>query len=346
MPIAIVTYPNAHVVIGCGTSACPSTGIDLRLDYWTVAGFDAIASDAAFATGLNAQSAGTSFAFNGPSTPSHGQRIVGNRVTSGYYGIGLNTSVDSQFLGNEVANTPHSGIYYGGYGPGQNLEIAWNVVHDIGAEGFGIKAYGHTPADTLGGLTIHDNLVYNTGRAPILIGGSDGHVPWIKDAAIYNNVIYAFQMQPGGGNEGAIRIGNAGLDASGESLLAATILENTIVLDDPLEATALENDGCKNLLVENNLFVQASGPIWAAPPGAGALTMDHNLYFGTAAATEDTHPITQDPLFVDHAGHDFHLRSGSPARDVGVSTTVTTDFDGTLRPQGSGFDVGAYEATP
>ena len=44
------------------------------------------------------------------------------------------------------------------------------------------------------------------------------------------------------------------------------------------------------------------------------------------------------------AGIDFHLRSGSPAIDVGSSLPeVTVDFDGCPRPAGAGYDIGAFE---
>src|SRR4029077_6719232 len=122
-------------------------------------------------------------------------------------------------------------------------------------------------------------------------------------------------------------------------------VNNTIVLDAPQEATVLENDGCKTLRIQNNVFVRATGTYWAAPPGPGTLTLDHNPYFGASAApSEDAAPIVKDPLFVNHAGHAFHLAPGSPARDTGVATSIATDFDGTLRPQGAAFDIGAYEA--
>ncbi|MEK7147067.1 MAG: choice-of-anchor Q domain-containing protein, partial [Patescibacteria group bacterium] len=43
---------------------------------------------------------------------------------------------------------------------------------------------------------------------------------------------------------------------------------------------------------------------------------------------------------------DFHLQSSSPAIDKGVYLAlVIKDFDGTIRPQGFGYDIGAYEYT-
>jgi len=51
-------------------------------------------------------------------------------------------------------------------------------------------------------------------------------------------------------------------------------------------------------------------------------------------------------LFVNAAGKDFHLQANSPCKDKGtldVSSIVTRDFDNLLRPQGDGYDIGAYE---
>ena len=49
-----------------------------------------------------------------------------------------------------------------------------------------------------------------------------------------------------------------------------------------------------------------------------------------------------DPLFVGPG--DDHLRSASPAIDSGTSTNAPgSDFDGRPRPEGAGFDRGAYE---
>jgi hypothetical protein len=50
------------------------------------------------------------------------------------------------------------------------------------------------------------------------------------------------------------------------------------------------------------------------------------------------------------AGEDpYRLPPGSPAIDSGLDVSshgVLTDRDGVSRPQGDGFDIGAYEGTP
>lgn len=53
---------------------------------------------------------------------------------------------------------------------------------------------------------------------------------------------------------------------------------------------------------------------------------------------------TQAELFSDPAGDDYHLKEGSPAVDAGETLAdVPTDLEGTPRPVGPTFDVGAYE---
>ncbi|MFC1591810.1 choice-of-anchor Q domain-containing protein [Thermodesulfobacteriota bacterium] len=49
--------------------------------------------------------------------------------------------------------------------------------------------------------------------------------------------------------------------------------------------------------------------------------------------------IDADPLFDTN----YRLRAGSPCIDSGTNTGVYTDMAGAARPQGSGFDMGAYE---
>lgn len=51
-----------------------------------------------------------------------------------------------------------------------------------------------------------------------------------------------------------------------------------------------------------------------------------------------------DPLFVDPENLNFHLKTNSPCIYAGTSTHAPEmDFDGSPRPQGHGYDIGAYE---
>lgn len=55
--------------------------------------------------------------------------------------------------------------------------------------------------------------------------------------------------------------------------------------------------------------------------------------------------FTNDPVFVNYLGGDFHLQSNSPCINSGFNAAVTmsTDFDGNPRVAGGTVDVGAFE---
>jgi hypothetical protein len=46
---------------------------------------------------------------------------------------------------------------------------------------------------------------------------------------------------------------------------------------------------------------------------------------------------------VDPASYNFHLQASSLAIDSGAVVPVPTDHEGRPRPQGGGYDIGAYE---
>jgi len=54
--------------------------------------------------------------------------------------------------------------------------------------------------------------------------------------------------------------------------------------------------------------------------------------------------ISMNPLFVDSGIGDYHLSEGSPCINTGTGEgTPNTDIDGISRPQGNGYDMGAFE---
>ena len=87
------------------------------------------------------------------------------------------------------------------------------------------------------------------------------------------------------------------------------------------------------ILACNNLgYLNAYGD-WSVASGSSAAA-DHNLW-------------GIDPLFVDPVTGDLRLRAGSPAVDTGSATGApAVDFAGVARPQGAGFDIGAFERQP
>ena len=173
-----------------------------------------------------------------------------------------------------------------------------------GNGGWGVHAYGSTSARNI----IRNNMIYNNAKA-----GSRG--PGIglytgSGQKAYNNLIW--------GNQEGIAIGEG---ATNSKVHNNSIYKNSRygVLIDPLSNSAE--------VLNNIVFSNAAGIL---NQGTGSI-LQNNL--------SDT-----DPKFVDPASGDFRLLNGSPAIDAGTnSDIVSSDFQGTKRPQGTALDIGAFE---
>jgi hypothetical protein len=82
--------------------------------------------------------------------------------------------------------------------------------------------------------------------------------------------------------------------------------------------------------------------------------VDHNVIYGNGSAPIDSQSCvatntsggnrTTDPLFVDLANRNLHLRAGSPAFGYALPEwTPEADHEGEPRPQNGAPDTGAYE---
>jgi len=102
---------------------------------------------------------------------------------------------------------------------------------------------------------------------------------------------------------------------------------------------ALNNE---NVVVRNNILVSNGTNITIASGAQAETTVDHNLFYDGNSGGDNA--VIGDPLFVNPSGADFHLQEGSPAIDAGSSLDAPdNDHDGSPRPQGAGYDIGAYE---
>jgi hypothetical protein len=62
-----------------------------------------------------------------------------------------------------------------------------------------------------------------------------------------------------------------------------------------------------------------------------------------SGASDVTNLVGVNPVFVNPSSDNYQLTVGSPAIDAGTTNAYTTDILGVTRPQGSAFDIGAYE---
>lgn len=71
----------------------------------------------------------------------------------------------------------------------------------------------------------------------------------------------------------------------------------------------------------------------------GPINTYYNWNYYQSNTKQDANSITVNPLLTP----EYSLPSNSPCVNTGVISTATTDFIGTTRPQGAGWDMGAFE---
>jgi hypothetical protein len=101
-------------------------------------------------------------------------------------------------------------------------------------------------------------------------------------------------------------------------------------------------------LINNIIFDHDKGVTLSTAEGA-AIISDNTLFWqNTDDGFRGNSAVDGDPDFVNSANDDYHLGSSSAAIDAGIDSTITTDMDGTPRPNGIAPDIGAdeYTATP
>lgn len=250
-----------------------------------------------------------------------------------------NLVIRNSEIRNVYSGPTYAGIY-GAIGP-TNITIEYNIIHDIAVARLDNLNHGIYWEGVSSSL-IQNNTIYNVAAYGIHLFGGTG--AQLADNVIRNNTIYAFGIPNTSDTAGIITYGNnndiynnviymttANAGASGIAVVGAAteIYNNTIWGTDNYAVRVAEN----NTVIRNNIFYDISPGYVELISGSGHV-INTNLN-GT------------DPLFVNLAAFNFHLQSGSPARNTGVTISmVTTDIEGTSRPQESIYDIGAYEYVP
>jgi len=223
-----------------------------------------------------------------------------------------------------------------------NGKIFDNYVHDIQGERTGI--YMDSWDDHTFNIEVYRNIIHDSGAGISLASEKGGLLENIK---IYNNIIYSNRSN-------GLEIGDWGvLGISQRPIQNIKFINNTVYKNGSSVwggGIQLENEDATNVVVRNNIFSQNVLFQISNEASGSNLTVDHNLIHNYTGAYEyeirGTDYVEGDPKFVNPSGADFHLQAGSPAIDQGASTDAPSDdYEGNQRPQGAGYDIGAYEYT-
>jgi parallel beta-helix repeat protein len=169
--------------------------------------------------------------------------------------------------------------------------------------GHGIHAY--YPSKGVDNNIIRNNDIYSNGSWGILLGSGDNNIA-------YNNIIRNNKY-------GGIRIGF--------------------------------NSPTNNKVYNNTIYSNATGCIKVLAESSGAEVKNNICWKNGTDTAEDLGSgsailsnLFSDPKFVDPTSYDFDLLPTSPAIDKGLSLSVVfDDYSKTRRPQGGGYDIGAFE---
>lgn len=261
-----------------------------------------------------------------------GLHVSGVRRNGLWVNGGSNVSLENSVFHDIccVAEGKSQGVLFGG----PNNSVIGNYMYDIRGEKAHTIYFGGSSADSgriannhlfvniwingedcesgdgiIRGMTIENNILEDKGdRAVNRIGLAS-----VQDSTIRNNIIY--------NNDRGITAEKASCSRGSSSNLK--IYNNTIIAKG---GHAIDMGQSNNVQLKNNILL---GPI------RGSISQQSN---NITSGSEDT-------LLINARGGDYHLKPAATAAiNQGVALSeVTTDFEGTTRPQGSGYDIGADE---
>ncbi len=237
----------------------------------------------------------------------------------------------------EIKNSPLTAIYVGTTSHNNefiNLNVHNNGLTEAPPFGHGIYITGDDNIveggafyDNMGG-GIHiyhtfnpNNPVYpdnNMVRNSIVYNNHVGIYLWSGTNNIcYNNIVY---------DNSSVGISvNDGTENNGQKVYNNTVYNNGGY------GVEIWSSAAMDAMIENNIICSN-----------GQYQFQNIIDSGTGTILENN--FTYDPSFVDAVNHDFHLNSDSGCIDQGTTLNeVTVDKEGISRPQGSAYDIGAYE---
>ena len=203
---------------------------------------------------------------------------------------------------------------------------------------------------------VEGNILHDNGYG----GGSAINMDGVQDSEIFNNLIY---------NNHATGIAMYQIDG-GDASKNNKVYNNTIIQPTDGRWCIISVNGSTGNTIYNNIFINHHsfrGSISVDAASMTGLVSDYNVLVNRLSDDDgnsnmtlsqwqslgyDLHSMIADPesqIFIDYSNGNFHLLQSAQAVNAGtnlVLPTVFEDLDNISRPQGTGFDIGAYEYNP
>ena len=238
------------------------------------------------------------------------------------------TSRGNPAYGNDQSS---DGIYVDG---GTRILIEQNVMHDVD---FGIELASEHRDRATSYIIARNNLIYHCHTAGVSIGGYAPERGRTEHSTVINNTLYQNDTSATGSGEFQMQWN-----------MTDDVFENNIVYAGPsclfsLTRTQVEK-GRHPVTIDHNLYYCAAGPQASRWAAASDTVTGFDKYVQSTG--NDSHSHFSNPLFVDPAKNDFHVRSDSPAIAAGIPEGIPVgefDLDGLPRLRMGKIDMGCYE---
>ncbi len=279
---------------------------------------------------------------------------------AGLEGFYLSQVSNSLFENNLISRSGRAGqsrahgLYLANAGSKGTTIRGNRIFNNTNPESNGIHANGDL---SVGGggiisrLVVEGNVIYGNGQSGVNLDG-------VQDSLFRNNLVFAnarhafraYQIDGGQGPRGLVLVNNTFLTLpSGGWAIKLTesrgghVAFNNILLSDSPSGGSVCLDNATGLQSSHNIV----GARFSRDNEASIMTLSQWQAQGHDASSLSSSPAE---LFVSAETLDFRLRPGAAAIDRGAPSLSAiaapgVDIQGQARPQGAGYDMGAYEAT-
>ncbi len=342
----IITNGNGKDVAGCGLCACDWSWIKGCGGGIYAANANPIISNNIISGNIGSShpdgygwGGGIYLKAAGPGTRIISNTITNNIANNTYVGHGggilLYCSGETLIANNHIvenfASTVIAGV--GGGIAGQHsspLIYANTITENVARDGGGLYFQAGYPV-----------LDSNAIKENVGMLGSGIHFWVSRMFTVTNNII-------GKNSSSSDRYGGGGIwiDGYSSDIGSKGILLNNTIAQNGINA---EGEGIwvgaySSITLTNNIIVSQTVGLTNTAPYSSVVTARYNLFWANNNdPITGTNAVLGDPALVDALNNDYHLIFNSAAIDQGMDAGLTTDFDGNIRPQGQGYDIGAYE---